>query len=80
MRTDVKLVLVEKPPNSNKMDRPLPQGGNIGAGGSCISQGEANSVLNSYYAKDQKFRSVLDSPEKMVSLPLINEPTNLRTS
>lgn len=68
LRTDVKLVLVEKPPNRNKtMDHPLPQGGNTAAGGSCISQDEANSLLNSYYAKEQKFRSVLESHENMVS-------------
>lgn len=67
LRVDIKLVLVEKAPDRNKLDLPRPEEDKPDPCGCCISQDEANSLLNSYYAKEEKFRSVLESREKMAS-------------
>ncbi len=70
LRVDIKLVLMDKAPDRSKLDLPRPQEDKPAPGGCCISQEEANSLLNSYYAKEQRFRAVLESREKMVTSSL----------
>lgn len=67
LRTEVKLVLLEKSTasmNDRRVVSPSPTPSTRST--STVSQQEMNNLLNSYYAKEGKFRSVLQSHSEMV--------------
>ena len=72
LRTDVKLVLADKPSDQHSLDHTLPEGEKAASDSSCcISHEEANSLLNSYLAKEHRLRCLLESKDQIVRLAIL---------